>query len=101
MARGAAVRREAGNVFKRLRTALEDVPERERERRRRVARLDDMRLDITHPPTAARIDLLLARPPRQPTVALDEPRSDRIDDELRPQIAAAAVEASEGELYTG
>ena len=105
LVRTAAVRRESdGDLFEALREAVAGVPERERERRRRVARLEDMRLDISHPPTYARLDLLHARPPRSPSVALSAFESDRIDDELRelrPRLTATALDESAGALYSG
>lgn len=50
------------DLFEEIRQAVESVPARERERRRRVARLETARLDATHPPTGLRIRLLEERP---------------------------------------
>jgi Zn-dependent protease with chaperone function len=61
---------------------LDAVPERERERRRRVARLETARLDSTHPPTASRIRLVEARGGRDPQVVVDPERSAAIDRDL-------------------
>ncbi|MDX6555661.1 MAG: hypothetical protein QOD86_1856 [Miltoncostaeaceae bacterium] len=102
--RGATVRREDVDLFARLREAFENVPERERERRRRVARLEDTRLDLTHPPSGARIELLEARPPRPEVITLSAYDSAAIDEELRPlrpALAATALDESAGLLYTG
>jgi Zn-dependent protease with chaperone function len=59
------------------------VPEREKERRRRIARLEGARLTETHPPTAKRIELLERRPQTDAQVVLDPAHSAEIDDELR------------------
>jgi Zn-dependent protease with chaperone function len=72
------------DLFAELEAAVERVPARERERRRRVARLEHARLEETHPPTAMRIELLERRPPEPGLVVLDPQRSRAIDDELRP-----------------
>jgi Zn-dependent protease with chaperone function len=59
------------------------VPDRERERRRRIARLDGAKLSETHPPTAKRIDLLERRPVPEAQVLLTPERAAEIDAELR------------------
>jgi Zn-dependent protease with chaperone function len=72
-----AVRRDAsdGDVFDAMREAIADVPERERERRHRIARLEGTRLGATHPPTAKRIELLERLPAATPLVAADPERA--------------------------
>lgn len=70
------------DLFEQLAAATHAVPERERERRRRAARLEGARLDATHPPTAKRIDLLESRGRQAPTVVLNPERSAAIDAEL-------------------
>jgi Zn-dependent protease with chaperone function len=78
--------RSESDLFDELRLAVERVPERERLRRRRVARLESARLDASHPPTAKRIALLEQRP----HVAGNghNPPAQIIDEELRPLRAA-------------
>ena len=71
-----------GDIFEEINSRLKAVPERERERRRRVARLEESRLDDTHPPTAHRIRLLEERARHEAAVVLDEARSAAIDGEL-------------------
>jgi Zn-dependent protease with chaperone function len=68
------------------------TPDAEWERLRRVARRRLSRIDVSHPPTQLRADLLRARPVREPTVVLDEAVADAIDSELAP--AAATVTAA-------
>ena len=86
----AVVQRKAGrdgdprDVFERIRAEFAAVPERERERRRRVARLEEARLSDTHPPTAHRIRLVESRANGEPLVVLDRARADAIDAELSP-----------------
>ena len=65
------------------------VPPREVERRRRAARLEEARLDVTHPPTGMRIALLESRPENAALVDLSEAASAAIDEELRPYAAQA------------
>lgn len=64
--------------------AVRTLPPSEFERRRRLARRKLNRIDVTHPPTQLRADLLRDRPSRQPLVVLDAGRVERIDRELQP-----------------
>jgi Zn-dependent protease with chaperone function len=92
------------DAFDELAAAVARVPERERERRRRVARLEDARLDDTHPPTAMRIGLLERRPARQPGVVADAARSAAVDGELagrRKALQATLVDEFRDALYAG
>ena len=77
-----AAHENAENVLDRLRISIQLIPDRERERRRRVARLEEARLDDTHPPTGMRIALLEQRAAEPPRVVLNEAQSRRIDAEL-------------------
>lgn len=72
------------DVLSEFEATVARVPERERERRRRIARLEDARLGATHPPTAQRIELLEARPPQEPLVRADPETARRVDAELVP-----------------
>src|SRR5207253_6289128 len=74
--------RGAPDLFCELERALEDVPPHEREQRRRSARLEETRLEATHPPTGQRIRLLEERPAATGRVTLDADRNARIDAEL-------------------
>ena len=78
----AAQRGVDADLFANLSAAVSAVPDREKERRRRVARLEGARLSETHPPTAKRIELLERRSRRDPQVVLDDDRSAAIDQEL-------------------
>jgi Zn-dependent protease with chaperone function len=77
-------RHDRDRVFELLEQASAAMPERERERRRRVARLETSRLGSTHPPTAKRIELLQARPQHEPAVTLDAERAAAMDAEFEP-----------------
>ena len=59
-----------------------ELPPREHERLRRLGRLRLARADESHPPTAYRIDALLAHPTEVPRVTLDADRAGRIDAEI-------------------
>jgi Zn-dependent protease with chaperone function len=90
------------DLFEQLAGAAVGVPARERERRRRVARLEEARLDETHPPSAHRIRLLEERPHLGPQVVLDSVASAAIDSELaprRPDLARALVDEYRESLY--
>lgn len=92
------------DVFAEVAGMSANVPDRERERRRRVARLEEARLDATHPPTARRIELLEGRPPKAPRVTLAAEQSAAIDDELaskRPVLQRVLVEEYQDSLYYG
>src|SRR5439155_14245506 len=94
--------REPLDLFAQARRAIGEIPERERDRRRRVARRQDARLDATHPPTAARIALLEHHPVSEPAVGLDEGRSTRTDRELdhvRPALAKRIIDNQRDRLY--
>jgi Zn-dependent protease with chaperone function len=71
------------DVFDEITRAVAIVPERERERRRRVARLESARLDATHPPTGLRIRLLEDRPNQTAQLTLSPIEAAAIDQELR------------------
>jgi Zn-dependent protease with chaperone function len=91
-----------GDLFDEIGAAVDGIPERERERRRRVARLEDARLDATHPPTGLRIRLLEERPRRESRVASDAARRAAIDAELvrfRRRFEERLVEAHRDRLY--
>jgi Zn-dependent protease with chaperone function len=92
------------DVFDEARSAFRDVPEHERERRRRVAQLQDTRLADTHPPTAKRMELLLARGRAEPRVVLDAGRHATLMEELGPvrkRIEQLLVDAYRDSLYAG
>ncbi len=67
----AAIDGSGHDVIARVRETMRTVPERERERHRRVARLQHTRLTDTHPPTGTRIELLQQRGPAPAAVTLD------------------------------
>jgi Zn-dependent protease with chaperone function len=87
----ASLRRTQDTAFGLFRDGLAAMPERERERMRRVAEMTESRLDSTHPPTAHRIRFLRER----------EPRLGSLRD--GPALAAAAndaLAASEGKVHS-
>jgi Zn-dependent protease with chaperone function len=71
------------DLLNRARATLDAVPERERERRRRAARLETVSLQSTHPPTGSRIDLVERRGNPDARVVVSDERSATIDAELR------------------
>jgi Zn-dependent protease with chaperone function len=93
-----------GDIFGELAARVAGVPERERDRRRRVARLEEARLHDSHPPTARRIELLEARAVTDPMVSLDPARSAEVDAELlgkRKEFQKLLVEEYRDSLYYG
>jgi Zn-dependent protease with chaperone function len=75
---------EGEDMFERLQTALRSVSARERDRRRRVARLEESRLGDSHPPTAKRIQLVEERAQREARVVVTPETTDAIERELKP-----------------
>lgn len=67
-----------GQIVAKVRT----MPERERERIRRLERLEGSRLDATHPPTLYRIEVIEAQPDPSPLLVLSHGESTAIDAEL-------------------
>lgn len=72
-----------GDVFDAMRDAIESVPERELERRRRLARLETTRLRATHPATGRRILLLERRGAAPASLAPDSARRNAVEADLR------------------
>ena len=97
-----AGRSDSRGVFEDLSRLMRDVPARERERRRRLARIEGVRLSSTHPPTARRMELLETRPSEPGRVFLDPDRAAAIDrelDPLRASIAASVADDYRAALY--
>lgn len=100
----AAHDRGRSDPFAEFEARVASVPERERKRRRRVARLEGARLSSTHPPSAQRIQLLEGRPPIEPQVVLDATASGAIDLELnvrRDALQRTLIEEYRDSLYYG
>ena len=92
------------DAFDELNAAIVEVPARERERRRRIARLEEARLDDTHPPTARRIELLERRPRQAGRVVAGDDRAAAVDEELRrlrPCLQARLVDDYRDALFYG
>jgi heat shock protein HtpX len=89
-------------LFAALVATVGRIPDRERERRRRVARLEHARLESTHPPTAKRIDLLEGRGATEPRIVASPEDASAVDDELasrRPLIQHKLVDEYRDSLY--
>jgi len=65
-----------------LRDTVGQVPDSERERRRRLARRQGWRVDSSHPPTALRIDMLASRDSIPPSSRLHSYEEEQLDREL-------------------
>ncbi|MEV8374631.1 M48 family metalloprotease [Kribbella sp. NPDC056861] len=72
--------------------AVSAVPAREIERRLRVSRLRDTRIDASHPPTNLRVKLIRARPATSAQVVLGTDESRAIDRELSATAEAVLKE---------
>jgi Zn-dependent protease with chaperone function len=75
-------RSEETDLFELLVAQVDCIPARERERRRRLARLESARLGESHPPTAKRIELLEARSPVEPQLTASSEDAAAVDAEL-------------------
>ncbi|WP_181448883.1 M48 family metallopeptidase [Nonomuraea aridisoli] len=85
-----------------IRSQAESLPESERERRRRAARLEELRVDRTHPPTYLRMSRLAALPYEEGRVRHAQEPADTIDTELTPlatRVAKAIRENAQSALY--
>jgi Zn-dependent protease with chaperone function len=94
--------RGGADLFAELESAVSGIPDRERERRRRVARLEASRLDDTHPPTAKRLELLEGREPVDAAVVCGAEQAGAIDAELaahRHSVQSALLEDYRDSLY--
>lgn len=76
--------------WREIKAEVDAIPPGEWERRRRLARRRLNRIDVSHPPTQLRAELLRERPSRAAAVTLTPERSAAIDAELAP--GAKAVE---------
>ena len=65
------------------------VPDHEWDRRLRLARRHEHRADVSHPPTALRVDLLRSRPMREAAVVLHAEAAAEIDRELTGPLSRA------------
>nr|WP_276316320.1 M48 family metallopeptidase [Paenibacillus artemisiicola] len=91
-----------GSFFEAYKAIALAMPERERERIRRVELLEGSRLDYTHPPGAYRIQFLQRHYRSSAKVALTDERSDRIEAELKkaePRIEARMIQDFQASLY--
>jgi hypothetical protein len=82
-------------VFEALRRKVEHVPPRELERVARMENSLDIGLEVSHPPTTYRIELLQARPVTVPEVILSADDIEAIERELsqiRPDLETAMLE---------
>jgi Zn-dependent protease with chaperone function len=100
--RRLAVAHSKADFFLELREHVAALPERERERIRRVERLEDSRLDATHPPTAFRIDLITAGPVASAAVTLNVIDAQLLDNELatfQHAVQAKLIDQYQRSLY--
>jgi len=97
-----AVTRTGNDFFAELRRRVAMLPERERERIRRIEHMENSRLDATHPPTSSRIDLITACLATRAEVTVNASDARALDDELRafePGIQAALLDRYQRSLY--
>lgn len=78
------------NIWSALRDYVATLPDSEWERLRRNARARLHRIDVTHPPSALRIDVLRRLEPHTPQCSIDDERMGRISAELNSGAVAAA-----------
>jgi heat shock protein HtpX len=70
------------DLFEELRQRVERVPQRELERVSRVQQLASSRLDVTHPPTRNRIQLIRSHAIYQPKVTFPPEEFEKLEEEL-------------------
>ena len=77
-----ALNKSIPNLFDELRQRMAAMPEYEMKRIRRVEALERSRLDVAHPPTTYRIELLNSRRVSGRKVMLPPSESDKLKQEL-------------------
>jgi heat shock protein HtpX len=100
--RGVWVGQGSLSLFAELQRNTAEMPERELQRIRRVEHLEAIRLDVTHPPTVYRIELLKAHRVPQPHVVVSPLDVEQMDRELEPYkkpIQEWLVEMHRASLY--
>ena len=81
-AQKAALNADSRDAIKELQEEFERIAHKEFERMRRLAEMEEIRLDANHPPTAFRIKLLKAREFREPKLELGENENTALTEEL-------------------
>jgi len=100
--RAIALSQSTPSLVDTLRQNVARMPAREVERIRRVDQLALARLDVTHPPTAHRIDFLRAHPFIQPSFTLSAAEAEQIEGELlqmQPHVQQKLLDAYLSRLY--
>ncbi|MFD0468207.1 M48 family metallopeptidase [Nonomuraea thailandensis] len=88
------------NLWTALRTSVAAVPASELERRRRAARLEELRVDSTHPPTYLRMEWVAALPyPEGRVQAGDDSPIDKELETVALQVAQTIRENAQSALY--
>ncbi|HEY3289755.1 MAG TPA: M48 family metalloprotease [Anaerolineae bacterium] len=91
-----------GSIFDEMQARVSAVPERELERIHRALKMEQSRLDTTHPPTGFRLDLLELHRCSTAIVTCTESEYQRIYSELQPQqneIQAQLIDGYLSHLY--
>ena len=73
---------EQKDLFVELKKRIDEVPEKEMERRRRIDLKNLSRLEVTHPPTAYRVEFLEANPVITPQIRVEDIDFEAINREL-------------------
>jgi len=90
------------DLFEELKREVAQVPPRKLEPIKRQTQIEKPRLDATHPPTAYRIEFLLAHPVREPKVSLPPSELKQMDQELtavRGKVQKKIIDAHRATLY--
>jgi Zn-dependent protease with chaperone function len=94
---------EEDQIFDRLRRRVQSAPGHEWLRVERVMALEKSRLDVTHPPSARRVEVIGRMPMREPAVIATAEQMAQIDRELSAAESAVAREMADrhrGRLYS-
>jgi heat shock protein HtpX len=97
-----ALKQEQPDLFAELQGKVAQIPARERERIRRVAQLQESRLDTTHPPTAYRMAFLQSHFLDEARFILDSDDHERLEQELatlRPEIQQQLIDDYRQRLF--
>ncbi|MBN9389527.1 MAG: hypothetical protein J0I20_15975 [Chloroflexi bacterium] len=83
MVQQVALNKNKPDLFEEYHRYLKEVPERELERLRRVQQLEQSRLDVTHPPTGHRIDVIKNKVRLDPLIRWSPVQSEALERELK------------------
>lgn len=97
-----SLRNEKSDLFEEFRKDILSLPSHEKEKIRRVGKLEKSRLDATHPPTFFRVEFLKNHSEKNAKISLTEEKAKQIDEEIlkiQSQIQINIIDKYKAALY--